>query len=304
VNSFARAALVALMLACCGAVMAEDQSAEEALGDALTAAREGRREEALELVNQVIAAAPKSAQARYVRGLLYEALDRHAEAVADFGRAIELDPRAADAYDHRGSERLKLGEIDAAIGDFDRAIELDPPREAGHWKRGIAYYFAGRDAEGRKQFEGYQTVADNDVENAVWRFLCMARDDGPDVAKKELLNIKRDRRVPMMEVYELFAGRAMPDDVLAAARAGNPDAAELNQRMFYAEYYLGLHAEATGDKAAARQHVERAVQQYPLPRHYMWDMARVHADLLKADLLKADLLKNDLLKNDLLKNDK
>lgn len=261
--------------------MAEDQSAEETLSEAMSAARDGRHKEALELVNRAIAAAPKNAQARYVRGLLYESLDRHADAVADFGRAIDLSPRAADAYDHRGSERLKLGEIDAAIADFDRAIELEPAREPGHWKRGIAYYFAGRNAEGRKQFEGYQTVDDNDVENAVWRFLCMAREEGPESAKHELLKIKRDRRVPMMEVYELFAGRATPDDVLAAARAGEPEVAELNQRLFYAEYYLGLHAEATGDAAAARRHIEQAVKEHALPKHYMWDMARVHADLLK-----------------------
>lgn len=261
--------------------MAEEKSAEEALSEALTAASDGRGEEALELVNRAIAAAPKNAQARYVRGLLYENSDRHKEAVEDFGRAIELNPRAADAYDHRGSERLKLGEIDGAIADFDRAIELEPAREPGHWKRGIAYYFTGRYAEGRKQFEGYQTVDDNDVENAVWRFLCMAREESPEAAKKELLKIKRDRRVPMMEVYELFAGRATPDDVLSAARAGEPAATELNQRMFYAEYYLGLHAEATGDLKGARRRIKRAVKEHAIPKQYMWDVARVHRDLLQ-----------------------
>lgn len=280
-NWYGRLALAALLVTCCGPLMAEENSAEETLNDALTAARDGRSEEALKLVDRAIAAAPKSAQARYVRGLLNESSDRHAEAVADFGRAIELNPRGADAYDHRGSERLKLGEIDAAIADFDRAIELEPAREPGHWKRGIAYYLAGRNAEGRKQFEGYQTVDDNDVENAVWRFLCLAREQSPAAAKKNLLKIKRDRRVPMMEVYELFAGRATSDDVLSAARAGDPEAAELNQRMFYAEYYLGLHAEATGDDKAARRHIERAVKEYALPKHYMWDVARVHAELLK-----------------------
>lgn len=280
-KSFARLALAALASVCCELSMAEDQSAEETLSAALTAARESRHEEALELVNRAIAAAPKNAQARYVRGLLCENSDRHEEAVTDFSRAIELDPRAADAYDHRGSERLKLGKVDAAIADFDRAIDLEPAREPGHWKRGIAYYFAGRNAEGRKQFEGYQTVDDNDVENAVWRFLCTAREEGAEAAQKELLKIKRDRRVPMMEVYELFAGRATPDDVLSAVRAGEPEAEELNQRMFYAEYYLGLHAEATGDNAAARRHIERAVKEHALPKQYMWDVARVHADLLQ-----------------------
>ena len=47
---------------------------------------------------------------------------------------------------------------------------LRPDQEPAHWKRGISYYYAGRFDEGRKQFEGYQTVDDNDVENAVWRY--------------------------------------------------------------------------------------------------------------------------------------
>ena len=274
--------LAVVMAPCCLASMAiaKDKSAEELLSDSLAAATAGKRDEAIDLASQAIAADTKNAQARYVRGLLYEGMNQHAEAVADFTKAVELDPQRADAYDHRGSEELKLGHAERAIADFDRAIELDPPREAGHWKRGIAYYFAGRYQEGAKQFEGYQTIDANDVENAVWRFLCLARDQGVGPARKSLLKIKNDRRVPMMEVYALFAGKAQPDAVLAAARAGDPSPDELKQRLFYGEYYLGLYEEATGHDQQALRHIEAAVKN-KLAGHYMWDVARVHLDLLK-----------------------
>ncbi len=209
------------------ACFAQDKSSEELLAEALSAAQAGRRDEAVDLASRAIKADAKNDQALYVRGLLYEGVNQHAKAVADFTAAIEIEPSRADAYDHRGSEELKQGHAKQAIADFDRAIELDPPREAGHWRRGIAYYFAGQYREGAKQFEGYQTVDDNDVENAVWRFLCMARDQGLAPARKSLLKIKQDRRVPMMEVYALFAGQSKPEAVLAAARAGDPSAAEL-----------------------------------------------------------------------------
>lgn len=269
------------VLASLGSVsFAQDKSSEELLAEALSAAQEGRRDEAVDLASQAIQADAQNGQARYVRGLLHEGMNQHAEAVADFTAAIKLDPDRADSYDHRGSEQLKRGHAKQAIADFDRAIELDPPREAGHWRRGIAYYFAGQYQAGAKQFEGYQTVDDNDVENAVWRFLCTARDQGVAPARKALLKIKQDRRVPMMEVYGLFAGKSKPDAVLAAARAGDPAPAELKQRLFYAEYYLGLYDEATGDDQAARRHMEAAVKN-KLAGHYMWDIAKVHLDLLK-----------------------
>ena len=78
---------------------------------------------------------------------------------------------------------------------------------------------AGQYAAGRKQFEGYQTVDSNDVENAVWRFLCMAHSDGVAAARDDLLKIKHDRRVPMMEIYAMFAGRTTPDQVLVTTGA-------------------------------------------------------------------------------------
>lgn len=282
-RSFRLLAIVTMSGSFLSAAFGQDKSSEELLSDALSAAQGGRRDQAVKLASQAIEIDAKNAQARYVRGLLYEGMNKHAEAVADFTAAVDIDPSRADTYDHRGSEELKLGHAERAIADFDRAIELDPPREAGHWRRGIAYYFAGRYKEGAKQFEGYQTVDDNDVENAVWRFLCMARERDVDAARKSLLKIKNDRRVPMMEVYGLFAGQTKPDAVLAAARAGKPSDAELKQRLFYAEYYLGLYDEATGDEQAARRHIETAVQN-KLAGHYMWDVARVHLDLLdKAD---------------------
>ena len=100
------------------------------------------------------------------------------------------------------------GQIKRSIDDFDRFVELKPQQEPHHWKRGISYYYAGRYDDGRRQFEGYQTVDDNDVENAVWRYLCMARSLGVQAARDAILKIKHDRRVPMMEVYALYSGNA------------------------------------------------------------------------------------------------
>jgi lipoprotein NlpI len=253
---------------------------DDLLKSARAALAKGHTDEALALTRMAISLDPKNGPAHVLEGTIHEAVQRHDEAIAAFDKAIVLDPKAAEAYNRRGSERFKLGQITESIADFDKYLELKPEEKPGHWKRGISYYYAGRFDEGRRQFEGYEAVDTNDVENAVWRYLCMARVDGVAKARKAMLKIGNDRRVPMMEIYALFSGRAKPDDVLAAARAGQPSAEQLNERLFYAHLYIGLYYEAEGDRKQARQHLAKAAEDHKIG-HYMWDVARVHLELLR-----------------------
>jgi len=262
---------------------AQGPSVADLLRDAQAALKEGKTEEAMRLAGDAIKADPNSAHVHFARGVIYESLSKHKEAVADFDKAIALDPKGAAAYNHRGSEQLKLGHFTESIKDFDRYLQLKPEDEPGHWRRGIAYYYAGKFEEGRKQFEGFQTVDNNDVENAVWRYLCMARASGADRARQDMLKIGNDRRVPMMQIYALFRGRAKPNDVLSAAKEGNASAEQRQERLFYAHLYLGLYHDAAGDKQLALEHLTKAANDYKIG-HYMWDIALVHRDLLRKEL--------------------
>src|ERR1043165_4120409 len=135
------------------------------------------------------------------RAEMHEDDGKFAQAVAEWSKVIDLDKTNARAYFRRGLVQFKLGKIKESIDDFDKHIDLDPRAKISHWQRGISYYYAGRYEDGRKQFEGYQEYKDNDVENAVWRFMCMARKDGVDKARKDMLKIGNDMRVPMRQVY-------------------------------------------------------------------------------------------------------
>jgi lipoprotein NlpI len=108
----------------------------------------------------------------------------------------------------------------------------------------------------------------------------MARSVGAKQARESILKIKADRRVPMMTVYALYSGQAKPQDVLDAARAGNPPAGDLKAQLFYAHLYVGLYYEAEGDSQRALEHLATAVEKHKVG-HYMWNVARVHADLLR-----------------------
>jgi Tol biopolymer transport system component/lipoprotein NlpI len=234
----------------------------------------GNHKEALEAAGKAVSQNPEDFQAYLLRGIAHEALQHHDEAITDFNKTIALNPKCAEAYDRRGSEQFKLGHIQESLQDFDKFLELRPAAKPGHWKRGISLYYTGRFEEGRKQFEGYQTVDNNDVENAVWRFLCMARESGIEKARSDMLKVGKDRRVPLMEIYALFAGKAKPEDVLTASKKGQPAEKEMQMRMFYAHLYLGLYEEVVGNKKGALDHLQ-AAEQLPIGG-YMWDVARVH----------------------------
>jgi lipoprotein NlpI len=65
--------------------------------------------------------------------------------------------------------------IEESVAGFDRVIKLAPNAAPQLWQRGIAQYYVGRYKECRQQFELHRTVNPNDVENAAWHFLCVAR---------------------------------------------------------------------------------------------------------------------------------
>jgi len=249
---------------------------------ALAALRERDANKALELAEKAVTAHPMDAECWFVRGVVLSALQKPAKAVSDFDKALLSDPKMVEVYDRRGNEEVKLGRFTESVADFDRYLEARPDERPGHWRRGISLYYAGKYDEGRKQFAGYEKVDTNDVENAVWHFLCAARADGMEKARASMLKIGKDSRVPLMKVYDLFHGDAKPEDVLAAARAGDPSKEELNSRLFYAHLYLGLYFDMMGDKKQALEHMTLAAHKHTISE-YMGDVTRVHERLLLKD---------------------
>lgn len=165
---------------------------------------------------------------------------------------------------------FKAARIAESVAGFDRLATLQPNSAPYLWQRGIALYYVGRYQDCRMQFESHRTVNPNDVENAAWHFLCVARAESPEAAVAKILPVGPDQRAPMREIYQMFLGRATEAQVLAAA--GRDPAAQ-----FYAQLYAGLYLEATGDRAGARTRIATAAaDRYADVGGYMHDVARVH----------------------------
>ena len=250
------------------------------LHSADAALKQGKFAEAVAIASKVLTADPKDSRAWLLRARAHEASRDYAKAIVDYDAGLKLNTNAAIAYQRRGEAHFRLGQFKESIADFDRFLELMPAQAPQHWQRGIALYYAGRYEDGRKQFELHQTVNSHDVENAVWHFLCVARASGVEKARTALIPIEGDARVPMAQVHALFAGKAKPEDVLTAAKAGDPPTDRLDSQLFFAHLYLGLYFEAIENPERAREHIFQAATGYKAD-HYMGDVARVHAQVLR-----------------------
>src|SRR5262249_28537182 len=143
-----------------------------------------------------------------------------------------------------------------------------------HWQRGISYYYAGRFADGAAQFQLGQLAFGNDVENAFWHYLCNARQEGVEKARQNILKVGRDRRVPMMKIYDLIQGKARPEDIIMTPEDAKLKDEARNEALFYAQLYVALNYEAEGDAKKCLEHMEEA-HKHKIG-HYMWDVANVH----------------------------
>ena len=233
----------------------------------LASAAAGRTQDSAEdLLQQATAAAEKG---------------DHDRAVVLLSEVLKKEPKTAIAWYLRGRANFCAGKVAESVADFDKYVELSPNAESRQWERGISYYYAGEYAKGAKQFELYQTFHDQDVENSVWRYLCVAKSEGLEKAQANMLPIDNDSRVPMMQIFDLYRGKLKPEEVLKAAEAGSPTKEALNTRLFYTHLYLGLWHEAAGRADEAKKHLLQA-EQHKIG-HYMWDVAHIHADRLRAE---------------------
>jgi len=194
-----------------------------------------------------------------------------------FIAALAAQTRASSPQEvfSRAVTDFENGRVVESAAGFDTLARLIPDQAPQLWQRGIALYYAGRYKDCRTQFESHRTVNPDDVENAVWHFLCVAREESPAKARSALLPVGPDSRVPMRQVYEMFRGTLKPEDVLAAAGT------QASGR-FYAELYTGLYFEATGDKRQALQHITAAAaDRFASVGGYMHTVAKVHLKVLQ-----------------------
>ncbi len=249
----------------------------------------GHATNAMALISEVIRVDPKESRWWHLRAQMNSLLGQRDATIDDLGHALLLEPRSRVLLQGRGEELFKSGRVLEAVKDFDLVNEVEPAFAPYNWQRGIALYFAGRYADGRKQFESHQTVNPHDVENAVWHFLCTAKEMDPERARARLIPIEGDDRIPMAEIHRLFAGQSTPEKVLAAVEGTGETRESSRQQRFYAHLYLALYFDVMGNSGRVVAEL-KGCQPMGSRDDFMADVARVLAARVQPEAWKAPLL--------------
>ena len=204
---------------------------------------------------------------------------------------IEATPKSLDLYSKRADAYFFQGQFDKALADYEQMVKLDETEAPGHWRRGIADFYAGKFKAASDQFELYHSFDDVDRENGIWRYLSQVKAFGRDKAREGLLKYKKDDREPFPDVYQLFAGKLTAEEILKKIRTAEVDETEREKRLFYAELYIGLNFDVEKDPKQALEHLRAATAtQWPRKAgygpNYMWHVGRLHAIQLQQQVKK------------------
>lgn len=205
------------------------------------------------------------------------------KAAADLADKINLNgPLPIDLLYGIGEAQFAVGKPAQAIAAYDRIIVNRPDLKPRLWQRGLALYYAGDYKGGVDQLESHQNFNSQDVENSVWHLMMKAKISSVDAARKEMIQINRDRRKPMKEIFDMFAGTGSPAVVLDAC-GYNESTTVRDSATYHGWLYIGLYHEMMGDQQAAIRAMEKAVKFNPLSTGLMAHIASTHLLMHKND---------------------
>jgi tetratricopeptide (TPR) repeat protein len=113
---------VLLPIVCACLAMAQKPAVE----DAWQLIGQGKRDQAIALLRQLIHAEPRNASARLLLGSVLMEEGQRSESIAQLTEAVHLLPQSAEAHNALGEAYNTFGEPAAARPEFERAVKLDP----------------------------------------------------------------------------------------------------------------------------------------------------------------------------------
>ncbi len=136
---------VALVLAVVlWAAPARAASIDNLLAEAGSAISNRAFENALDLANQAVGAAPTDARAYIIRSRVHYRLRDYTASITDVDTALSIAPDTPASFTLRGMSEYQLGQFQAAIADFSRTIATAQESTTAYRWRGFTYFVLGK----------------------------------------------------------------------------------------------------------------------------------------------------------------
>ena len=237
------------------------------LNRAIQLHRTGQLAAAAAHYREVLASAPRDANALHLLGLVHREQGEQAQAAELFTRAIAADPSVAPFRLNRGLSLRALGRAAEALEDFRRARELDPALAEAHHQEGNVLKQLGRPAEAVTALSAAAQLAPEAA--PIWLNLGVASLESgdptravPSFRRAIALEPSRPEAHNILGVALLAAGE------LSSARAAFGEALRLNPQFAPAHDNLGRLAKSAGLLDEAIDHFQAAVALRPEPNSH------------------------------------
>jgi tetratricopeptide (TPR) repeat protein len=129
----ARVVILAALLAVSNAALADD------IQDASKLLKSGQHQQALERVNKILAAKPKDAQARFLKGLIYAEQGNTKDATDVFLALTKDYPDLPEPYNNLAVIYASQGQYDKARGALEQSIRTHPSYATAYENLGDVY---------------------------------------------------------------------------------------------------------------------------------------------------------------------
>jgi Tfp pilus assembly protein PilF len=217
----------------------------------------GRIGAARQALDRSLALAPLNAQAVALKGFLFSAENRIAQAETVFDQAIGLDGSLANAWLGRGLCRIRRGKNEAGREDLETAAALEPNRAVLRSYLGKAFSQTGDEARADHELVLAHQFDPNDPTSWLYSALLHQQQNHineaiRDLEKSELLNNNRrvyrswllldqDAAVRGANLAAIYRDAGMNDvSVREATRAVNADYGNYSAHLFLANSYNEL----------------------------------------------------------------
>ncbi len=130
-----------MLLACAAATLVITPAAVLAddLQDATQMLRSGQHQQALERINRILAAKPRDAQARFLKGLIFTEQGNTKDAIAIFQKLTEDYPDLPEPYNNLAVIYAAQGQYDKARSSLEQSIRTHPSYATAYENLGDVY---------------------------------------------------------------------------------------------------------------------------------------------------------------------
>ncbi len=261
-----------MALACAAAQLAQPNPVEQAW--ALLA--KGRRAEAIGLLDGVVKANPRDADARLLLGSILQEEGDRAGSIAQLTEAVRLRPRSAEAQNALGEAFHAFGDSPDARGPFEKAVALDPALADAQVNLGLVLLEAGELDVAAMHLDRAIELLGPKPDAAYPHYLrakvASQRSDAPKAAAhlREAVALRPDFAEAWSDLGD--ARKTLLDN--AGALAAFERAVALAPDDAVAQTRLGSQYLAGGKAHLAVPHLEEAVRQDPTNQTTLYSLLR------------------------------